>query len=67
MSKILIPGEKTTLPDGRTVEFMEVNIDAMDDVCDGCEFQNENCTVLHDYIGSCGSGRPDGKFGIFVV
>lgn len=32
MSKILMPGEKTTLPDGRTVEFMEVNIDAMDDV-----------------------------------
>ena len=41
-----MPGEKTTLPDGRTVEFMEVNIDAMDDVCDGCEFQYENCTAF---------------------
>lgn len=66
MSKILMPGEKTTLPDGRTVEFMEVNIDAMDDDCEGCEFHNESCALLHDYIGLCGIGRPDGKFGIFV-
>ena len=43
MSIELKPGEKTTLPDGRTVKFVEVDIDAMDDDCEGCEFHNESC------------------------
>lgn len=66
MSKILMPGEKTTLPDGRTVKFVEVDIDAMDDVCGGCAFEYENCTLKDKYVGPCGKFRTDGKFGIFV-
>lgn len=60
------PGEKVTLPDGRTVQFLEVNITAMDDPCEGCCFEAENCTVQDPYTGPCGSGRSDGVFGIFI-
>lgn len=64
--KALNPGEKVTLPNGRTVTFIEVDITAMDDPCEGCCLQDENCTVLDDYTGPCGSGRLDGLFGIFI-
>ena len=59
-------GEEVTLPDGRTVKFLECDITAMYDPCEGCAFENEFCTALNDYLGSCGSGRNDGKFGIFI-
>ena len=64
--KALKPGEKTRLPDGRTIVFLEVDITAMDNPCYGCCLEHENCTNLDNYTGSCGSGRPDGKFGVFV-
>lgn len=68
MSKIpeIKPGECTVLPDGRKVKFVRCNIDAMDDPCEGCAFEHEMCTPLHEHIGSCGSGRSDGVFGVFV-
>lgn len=59
-------GEEVILPDGRTVKFLECDLTAMDDPCEGCAFENEFCTPLTDYLGSCGSGRTDGKFGIFI-
>lgn len=59
-------GEEVELPDGRTVKFVECNIESMDDPCEGCAFEDEHCTSLNDYLGSCGSGRTDGKFGIFI-
>ena len=59
-------GECVSLPDGRKVKFVEVDITALDDPCYGCAFENERCTDLNDYLGSCGSGRSDGVFGIFV-
>ena len=64
--KVLEPGEKVTLPDGQTVKAVEVDICSMDEPCSGCAFEFELCSDLDDYIGSCGSGRPDGKFIIFV-
>ena len=64
--KVLKPGEKVTLPDGQTVKAVEVDICAMDEPCSGCAFEFVNCTQWDDYLGSCGSGRNDGKFIIFV-
>ena len=63
--KVLKPGEKVTLPDGRTVKAVEVDIYSMTDICEGCEFAYEICTQFNDFLGSCGSGRPDGKFVVF--
>lgn len=62
----LNPGEKVTLPDGKTVTFLEVNIDAMNDPCEGCVLDTRECTLFDDITGPCGTGRLDGKFGIFV-
>ena len=59
-------GEELKLPDGRNIKFLECNIDAMDDPCEGCAFEHEDCISLNNHVGSCGSGRTDGKFGIFV-
>ena len=64
--KDLKPGEKKKLTDGRTITFLEVNIDAMDDPCEGCAFDNENCASWYMHTGACGTGRDDGKLGIFV-
>jgi hypothetical protein len=58
--KILKPGEKTTLSDGRVVTFLITN----NPDCFGCVFCDEDCTK--EDLGLCGSGRPDGNFGIFV-
>lgn len=63
---ILNEGDKVTLPDGRVITFLEVNVCAMDDPCYGCALEHENCTYLDPITGPCGSGRPDGKFGIFI-
>ena len=64
--KELKPGEKVTLPDGQTVKAVEVDICSMEEPCLGCAFEFVNCTQWDDYLGSCGSGRPDGKFIIFI-
>lgn len=67
MKKIIkMPGIPFTLPDGRILKFVEVDITALDDPCYGCCLSNENCTVLDPYTGPCGSGRSDGIFGIFI-
>ena len=58
------PGIPIPLPDGRVVEFMEIDIHATSTVCEGCIFENGRCTEYG--VGSCGSGRPDVKFGVFV-
>lgn len=63
---ILNEGDKATLPDGRVITFLEVNLCAMDDPCYGCVLAEERCTELHPITGPCGSDRPDGKFGIFI-
>lgn len=60
--KVLNPGEKVTLPDGRIVTFLQTDYPE----CDGCAFEFENCGMQDNYVGPCGSGRPDGKLGIFV-
>ena len=59
------PGVPIPLADGRVVEFMESDIQATATVCEGCIFENGFCSEYEE-VGSCGSGRPDGKFGIFV-
>lgn len=58
--KALKPGEKTTLPDGRVITFLVTGIPD----CEGCAFCDIDCTTME--TGHCGSGRPDGKLGIFV-
>ena len=46
MKKIIkMPGIPFTLPDGRILKFVEVDITALDDPCYGCCLSNENCTV----------------------
>lgn len=62
MSKILKPGEKVTLPDGRIITFLQT----CSPECDGCAFEYENCGLYESYLGPCGSGRTDGKIGIYV-
>lgn len=64
--KILNPGEKAELPDGRTVTFIEVDMYTLGEPCYGCAFEYERCELWHEYVGPCGSARPDGIFGIFV-
>lgn len=59
-------GESVVLPDGREVKFVAVDITALDDPCYGCVFTDEKCTDLNEIIGSCGSGRTDGLFGVFT-
>ena len=63
---ILHEGDKVTLPDGRVITFLEVNVSAMDDPCYGCVLAEDDCTYLDSITGPCGSGRPDGKLGIFI-
>ena len=60
--KVLNPGEKAKLPDGRTVTFLQTEYPE----CDGCVFEFEECGKQDSYVGPCGSGRPDGKLGIFI-
>ena len=43
-------GEEVELPDGRTVKFVECNIESMDDPCEGCAFEDEHCTSLNDFL-----------------
>lgn len=62
---ILNIGETTQLPDGRVLKFVGVDITALDNPCYGCALENEHCSDLDPYTGPCGSGRPDGEFGIF--
>ena len=64
--KALKQGEKTTLPNGKTITFLEVNIEAMTDSCEGCVLDVTECLMFDDITGPCGTGRPDGKIGIFV-
>ena len=68
MSKrvLLNEGNRATLPDGRVVTFLEINVSAMDDPCYGCALIHDDCTALDPITGPCGSDRPDGKFGIFI-
>lgn len=68
MSKpiVLNEGDRSTLPDGRVVTFLEVNVSAMDDPCYGCVLSHHDCADFDPITGPCGSDRPDGKFGIFV-
>ena len=63
---VLNEGDLATLPDGRVVTFLEVNVSAMDDPCYGCALSYHNCADLDHITGPCGSDRPDGKFGIFI-
>lgn len=58
--KVLNPGDMKKLPDGRVITFLETNSPE----CDGCVFLNEDCTTIE--TGHCGSGRPDGKMGVFI-
>ena len=60
--KVLEPGEEARLPDGRIVTFTQTD----NPLCDGCMFEFENCGLPDIYVGPCGSGRPDGKIGIFT-
>lgn len=60
--KALNPGEKVTLPDGRTIAFLNVGRPE----CDGCVFEFENCGLYDNETGPCGTGRSDGEIGIFV-
>lgn len=60
--KILKHGEKKKLPDGRTVSFIQTN----NYYCDGCAFEFEICGKYERHVGPCGSGRPDGKVGVFI-
>lgn len=60
--KVLNPGEKAKLPDGRTVTFLQTEYPE----CYGCVFEFEECGKQDSYVGPCGSGRPDGKLGIFI-
>lgn len=60
--KVLKPGEKATLRDGRTVTFLHTD----DPDCEGCVFECENCGLYGPIVEECGSGRDDGKVGIFV-
>jgi len=64
--KALNPGEKVTLPNGKTITFLETNIEAMNDPCEGCVLDGTECLLFDNITGACGTGRPDGKFGIFI-
>lgn len=57
---VLKPGKKKKLPDGRVITFLETGSPD----CEGCIFLSEDCTTIE--TGHCGSGRLDGKMGIFV-
>ena len=59
-------GVPFTLPDGRTLKFVELDISALDNPCYGCVFDYNDCTPLSEYIGHCGNGRSDGLSGIFI-
>lgn len=56
-------GKPFQLPDGRTVKFVEIDIQATTTVCEGCIFEYEDCSQY--LIGAC-YNRSDGKNGVFV-
>lgn len=56
------------LPDGRKAQFITLNIDALDTVCEGCMFDGtELCKIYSDILGTCidRDGKP-GNNGIFT-
>ena len=57
-----------TLPDGRKVAFLRVNIDSLDSICEGCIFDgNTSCMSDHHVVGTCiDHDGIEGNNGIFV-
>ena len=58
-----------TLPDGRNIVFIPVNIDSLDSVCEGCIFDsNISCMANHYDAGTCiDHDGIEGNDGIFVL